>query len=225
MNCIYCDKICKNDNSLRNHQRLCKNNPDRQILKSNFIAYNKAVKNGKIEKNHSNQFTKAQKLGLPKPIVSEETRLKISKSSKGKKYTKEHRKKLSESMKKAVRENPESYSGSNINGRVKKILYKGVKLDGSWELLFANWCDNNNLKWSKPTAGFEYIWNGSRIYYPDFYLKDLDLYIEVKGYERERDRAKWSVLNNLVVIKLKEIRKIKDGIFTIADLIPYRIDD
>lgn len=30
-NCKFCNKECKNDNSLRNHERLCKNNPDRQL--------------------------------------------------------------------------------------------------------------------------------------------------------------------------------------------------
>lgn len=29
--CKYCGKECKNDNSLRNHERLCKQNPRRQI--------------------------------------------------------------------------------------------------------------------------------------------------------------------------------------------------
>ena len=38
--CKYCGKICKNDNSLRNHERLCKENPNRQILVSNFIQWN-----------------------------------------------------------------------------------------------------------------------------------------------------------------------------------------
>ena len=28
--CQYCSKVCKNSNSLRNHERLCKDNPNRQ---------------------------------------------------------------------------------------------------------------------------------------------------------------------------------------------------
>lgn len=30
-NCKFCNKECKNDNSLRNHERLCKLNPNRQL--------------------------------------------------------------------------------------------------------------------------------------------------------------------------------------------------
>ena len=29
MNCVYCGKVCKNENSKRNHERLCKHNPER----------------------------------------------------------------------------------------------------------------------------------------------------------------------------------------------------
>ena len=35
----YCGKECKNTNSLKNHERLCKSNPDRQ--ESSFVKYNK----------------------------------------------------------------------------------------------------------------------------------------------------------------------------------------
>ena len=38
MNCVYCGKECKNDNSLRNHQRLCKQNPNHQA--SNLDRWN-----------------------------------------------------------------------------------------------------------------------------------------------------------------------------------------
>jgi len=31
MNCQYCNRECKNTNSLRNHERLCKSNPNRQL--------------------------------------------------------------------------------------------------------------------------------------------------------------------------------------------------
>lgn len=62
MKCIYCERLCKNLNSLRNHERLCKNNPNAQIIKSNFINFNEKVKNGEIKKEFSNQYTKALKL-------------------------------------------------------------------------------------------------------------------------------------------------------------------
>lgn len=44
MECKFCGKECKNSNSLRNHERLCHNNPNR--ANSSFIKYNKEVADG-----------------------------------------------------------------------------------------------------------------------------------------------------------------------------------
>ena len=214
MECQYCKKACKNDNSLRNHERLCKSNPNKQSLVSNFIQYNQKRKELGIK--GSNQYTKAKELGLPKITISEETRLKLSQSSKGRKYSDELKRKHSEAMKKAVEKHPDSYTKNNVVGRVRNIEYKGIKLKGSWEVLVAQWLDYNNIKWEHETKSFEYEWNGIRKYYPDFYLPELDLYIEVKGYERERDLAKWKVIPNLRVFKLNEINAIKNN--TLAPL-------
>jgi hypothetical protein len=48
-----------------------------QIGKSNFIDYNKKLKNGELVKDNLNQFIKAKRLGLEKK-VSEDTKKKIS---------------------------------------------------------------------------------------------------------------------------------------------------
>lgn len=57
--------------------------------------------------------------------------------------------------------------------------------------------------------------NGSRTYFPDFYLPESDMWIEVKGYETERDIAKWeSMINvhkkNLNIVKSKEIKNLNE---------------
>ena len=213
MECKYCTKICKNDNSLRNHERLCKLNPNRQIVKSNLIEYNKKVRSGKIKP--SNQFTKAKENGEVWE-VSDETKSKISNAFKGKKLSDVHKKKIQIAMKRAVIENPESYSSNNVSGRTPIITYNGFKLKGTWELETAKWLDSRNIKWTNILSGFEYEWNGgTHIYYPDFYLIDYDRYIEVKGYERDRDKSKWKVVKDLIVLKKNEITKIKKGIFVL----------
>lgn len=62
--------------------------------------------------------------------------------------------------------------------------------------------------------GFTYTWNGERTYFPDFYIESLDLYVEVKGYETDRDRAKWLHFpKKLCIIKAAEIKKIRQGSF------------
>jgi hypothetical protein len=217
MNCRFCEKICKNDNSLRNHERLCNKNPDRTVIVSNFFEYNKKRK--KLVIKGTNQFVKSKELGLPLPIVSEETRKKISEASKKRVWTEEQRKKHSESMKMAVKNHPDSYTKNNVVGRVKNLEYNGVKLKGKWELIVAQWLDENKIKWEHETKSFEYKWNGIRNYYPDFYLPDFDFFIEVKGYVTDRDLAKWENINNLKVFKLDEIKKIKNNTLDFSFLI------
>lgn len=77
-NCKYCNKICKNKNSLAQHEIRCKSNPYRIKIVSNFKKYNEDCRKGLIKKAYSNQYVKAKELGLPKPKITDETRKKLS---------------------------------------------------------------------------------------------------------------------------------------------------
>jgi hypothetical protein len=121
-------------------------------------------------------------------------------------------------MKRVVELYPDSYTKNNVVGRVRNIEYNGVKFKGSWELIVVKWFDENHIEWEHETKYFEYEWNGSRRYYPDFYLPKFDLFIEVKGYETERDREKWKSVPNLIVLKKNEIDLIKKNQFEVNNL-------
>lgn len=218
--CQYCGKECKNKNSLAQHEIRCKMNPNKIKVTSNFSEYNNKVKDGTLKKLYTNQFTKAKILGLQIPNVSDDTRFKLSLIWKGRKHTEEEKQKISQSMHEAVQKYPESFSSTNVNGRVKQYPYKGIKLDGQWEYNTALYLDNNNILWERPKIGFEYMWNNKiHIYYPDFYLPEYDYYIEVKGYQRERDIYKWNAVKNLIIIKAKEIKQIENNQYNIFDYI------
>lgn len=67
----------------------------------------------------------------------------------------------------------------------KKYNYKNYKLDSWWEVACARRLDELKLNW-EPTSDlryFQYVDLSGiiRKYHPDFYLKDHDLYIEIKG--------------------------------------------
>lgn len=152
-----------------------------------------------------------------KYVISDETRKKMSESTsrenKRRFSNPEYRKKISESMKQAVEKYPDSYTSSN-RGRTKQIIYDGIKFQGKWELQFYMYCKDNNIIINRCNEWFEYEWNGTRKYFPDFYLPEKDLYVEVKGYETERDIAKWRDFpKTLRVIKKLEIDQIKKGCF------------
>jgi hypothetical protein len=222
LKCTFCGKEWKNKNSFIQHERLCKHNPNRQTiqLKPKTDAYYDAMRKLKESGRASNQYLKARELGLPDPEISEETRKKISENSKKQVWSKESKKKLSESMLKAVEKNPESYTKNNVCGRVKHGEYNGVKLKGSWELKTAQWLDSQGLKWIHEDGPFPYVWEGkNKNYFPDFFLEEHNLYLEVKGYKTERDKAKWNqfphvlliidkdIIHHLDVLKLEDLRK------------------
>lgn len=93
--CRHCGSERKNHNSWRNHERLCNKNKNRQKT----IFADKDFQ----KKNRENQYTKAKRLGLPKPTISDETRNKISEKTRINNLKRDDsvNKKISESMKKA----------------------------------------------------------------------------------------------------------------------------
>lgn len=136
--CSFCKKGCKNRNSLINHERLCKGNPNRQ--KSNLMLYNE-----KGHKGH-NQYTKAKELGLPKPELTEEQRKAISERMKANNPSKreEVRKKISESVKKAHDE-----------GRGHTWIHRPDNPSYAEKWLYS-FLDNRNIQYKKevPFKGF-----------------------------------------------------------------------
>lgn len=155
--CQYCGKECHSKNSLLNHERLCKFNPNR--VESNL-------------KNLTHKGHKAWNKGL---TVETDERVK----------------KQVEKMVKRVE------NGELNFYKVKRYIYEynGVKLDGSWELMFAIYLDEHNIVWERPRSVFTYFFNGKEHkYLPDFYLPNSDLYIEIKGQPCDKDYAKWEWL-------------------------------
>lgn len=217
--CRYCGRICANANSLRNHERLCKSNPDHQTVKNNLAEFNNLIREGKATRKVSNQYIKSKETGVSYEL-SEQTRQKLRDIGKHRRHTDDTKKRISNSMSRVAKEHPEKYSLSQIHKRTKHFTYKGFRIDGTWELIVAQYLDNENIKWTKKVRCFEYDWLGKKHnYYPDFYLPDYDKYIEVKGYETPRDIAKYKVVDNLIIIKVNEINSIKNSTFDIRKLI------
>lgn len=58
--------------------------------------------------------------------------------------------------------------------------YKGRYMRSSWEIAFAKALDKLKLRWEYEPKWFSVL--DGRRYRPDFYLKDLECYVEVKGH-------------------------------------------
>lgn len=206
--CKFCNKQCKNLNSLNNHERLCKNNPNRDSIITvdhkgkNNPMYGKKAWNKGLSKETSTKiqkmaetYTVNHKLGKhKKPIINEEVndirKEKLSLIAKNEnnfwKYRRKHLK-----------------------------IYNGFTFDSSYEISVVESLDKNNVLWEKPT-GFHYIDdnNVKHYYTPDIYLPEYDVYLDPKndflinninpnlGY-RDVDKIKWvNEQNNIKVIIL-----------------------
>lgn len=215
--CEYCTKVCKSNNSKRQHEIRCKQNPDCLPPVKKTQAWYDAMKT-KRGTTARNQFSKARDEGRV-ILMSASTKEKLSASATKQnktQWTDEARTKHSMIMKQVVIDNPDSYSKSNVCGRVKMTMYNGQKLKGSWEVKTAQWLDANNIEWQCEEKPQPYFWdNGWHLYFPDFYLPTLNAYIEVKGYQQERDDAKWSQFKNeLIIIDSTVINNLSSYTFT-----------
>lgn len=109
-----------------------------------------------------------------------------------------------------------------LSGELKTGLYKRCNhiswlgniepLHSSWEKKVADFLDIHKITWTKSRFKFPYIHNGKNHFYlPDFYLKDLNVYIEVKGQVWPKDFSKWSQFTEtLLIINQKHINNLED---------------
>lgn len=152
---------------------------------------------------------------------SSEIKLKISNGNKGSKGIAlteekeiERRNKIRNSINARYKNGWDS-----ICGRAPKLKYQTkenliITVDGTWELAVAKYLDSINVVWKRNTKRFPYLnlENKNSTYKPDFYVKDWNCFIEVKGYKTDLDNCKWSQFNeNLQVwdkAKLKELKLI-----------------
>ena len=174
--CKYCNKECKNLNSLRQHEIRCKENPNRIL--SHFMGdYNKTRK-------PTNQYIKAKQLGLPKPQLTKEGRQHLANIWKGKKLPEEMKQKISNSYKIFLKENP------NMVGFIRNHSSKKSYPEQYFEEIFNN--ENIPLYYHKQIDRYEL----------DFYNEDLMKYVEIDGEQHykgkmiEHDKERNQYLEN-----------------------------
>ena len=201
--CQFCGKILKSKIALIAHKVRCKQNPnkkhwhtrkgknvwkdyqswnkglsketDQRLLKTSN-TYKKNFKTGKI-KNIGHTHTKETKEYLSQLRVNYLNSAQyISKPGGMFKFVKKH--------------------------KVKNLLGKQVLVQRTWEYNVALKLNENNILWQRGNT-ISYIDAGvNRKYIPDFYLPELNEYIEVKGYFSDKNKNKM----NLVVLQNPNIK-------------------
>jgi len=152
-------------------------------------------------------IAKAGKLGLFHPRDRSETMKLRNTTTKGRVRPREERIRIGKGMNLAVKEGrqktPKPYGRNTID-------YKGIQLQSKWELKVAEFLDLKSIAWERPTMGHEYQFEGQvRLYFPDFYLPQHSLYIEVKGWVQPKDLCKWRDFKyKLLIVDQKTINRL-----------------
>ena len=136
-NCKYCGKECKNANSLSNHQRLCKLNPNPKL--NSPLAHKR-----KGTPSWSKGLTKETNIILAnkaKRISNKYKNGELVSHQKGKSRTAEEKQKISDTMK----SNPKAGGLRLGSGRGKKGWYNGFFCDSTYELVYVIYNLDNNI--------------------------------------------------------------------------------
>lgn len=201
MQCLFCLKECKNNNSLSQHQKYCIENPNR-IIKENYfpkIPWNKGLskENDVRVLKHSKTVSKTFKENNIKPGCFSSSYWNASK-----------RLEQSERKKKLYQDFPEAHPNRKLAGNRKKMTYP--------ERIAYDWLIKNKIDFETQVR--------INSYYVDFLInktvveidgeywhqlnnekdKIRDSEISSLGYKIYRIRAKEHIENRLEIIRVKE---------------------
>lgn len=206
LNCVYCGKLCKNKNSLAQHECRCKENPNRYLVKGTNNLKNINWRKG---------LTKETDIRILHNIESVKNFYKTHEGPfKGKHHTDEVKQKLREQQQQIDHANIEHYS------YCKKGYYQGIFFMSSWELAYYIYMRDHGHSIVRCTTKYVYKYNGKEhMYTPDFIL-DNKFIVEIKGYETKQDLEKYKSVESLIIVKKKDMLPILNFVKT-----NYAVDD
>lgn len=198
----------------------------RPIL-SNRPEYKKSLSDGVKQalyergdeiKNKISKACKGTKMGDENPMRRAEVRAKVSATRTAMMKDPEERQKYVQGSIDAHARGV--YIGIDTSGRCKWHTYQHsngnkYKVQGTWELKFIEWLDNNNVEFECHKGRLPYV-DGefTRNYYPDFFVPSMGGYIDVKStYWYKKQQDKWKKLieqypGQITVLTEYELRKL-----------------
>lgn len=117
---------------------------------------------------------------------SGEARQKMSAQRKGKKLSIEHRRKIGQ-----ANSGPNSYLYGRPPRNIAPVIYGGTTYRSGWEVKTAQFFERSHIDYRYEHRTF-LLGKGLGSYTPDFYLSELDEYVEVKGYWYSGQREKFN---------------------------------
>lgn len=87
-----------------------------------------------------------------------------------------------------------NFYGKKYWPKRKNFVYKNIYYRSYWEIEVVKYFETNNIEWQYEPKVFKM---DNRTYTPDFYLPELNKWIEVKGYFRNINKEKFSKFKEL----------------------------
>lgn len=180
----------------------------RQTKYGNWICSNSANSCPALKKRNSEAVTKAHKDGkIPGwNDLSDKVNLNRGWSKGLTKDTDIRLNKLSQILKASPNTRGRSYKHTQETKEIlskKRVEYlennskhcdwyevSGIKVQGKLELVFANFLVKHKIQFSRKRI----LYQEHRRYTPDFFLPDFNIYVEVKGFLYEKDKAKLNAI-------------------------------
>lgn len=95
--------------------------------------------------------------------------------------------------------------------RGKRYNYSGINFRSKGEIKYAEWCDVIGLKWEYEPSIFKL---STSKYIPDFYLPDIDKWIEIKCdvNDKKYKTSEFALTHSLEVLFRKDLNRIRGGL-------------
>lgn len=216
--CQFCGKLCKNRNSLVQHEIRCKKNPNRIKLTLNTGKCYKFINGIKVPHNKNkvcvtngvvNKFVDKELLNI---FLNKNNDWYKGSAQKGKisnnsgiASTPELELKRREKISRTMKLNKNAGGKRHGSGRGKKGYYNGIFCDSSWELAYVAYHIDNNIDIKRCEERRKYIFNNKEhIYIPDFVVGSE--IIEIKGYSTKAWQAKLKYNPDIKVLYYQEVK-------------------
>lgn len=173
--CKHCGKECKSSNSLKNHERLCPKNPERNYVSHTLgkTAWNKGKTKetnatvAKYSETIKSNYSSGKTALTGAATWSKEKRSEIAKSQGFGGYQKN--------------------AGISQKYKVHDSFGSEVTLQSSYELDCSRILNALNIRWIRPKS----LKYDNKRYFADFYLVDFDIYLDPKNdYLAKQDKQK-----------------------------------
>lgn len=218
LNCKYCGKLCKNKNSLAQHECRCSENPNR-IKLNNLGGGNAGIKAMQaINKQRGHAWNKGLTKNTDNRVAKYSATIQKLHDDGKFDYSKN---KHTDATKEKIRQQKLELcakQGTNLCGKGLRGYYKGFYCQSSWELAYVIYQLEHNIDIKRNTKGFKYTLDGiERSYFPDFYEVAANTYIEIKGYydRKTKEKEKQFPKNEkLIIFREKEMKPILDYVIS-----------